>query len=79
MARAFAQHADAGQYHVEIRYVDGAPKPWESMVFQKKKTSCAIFSGQSDDLEDAKKSASASIGLSAAQWTSIGPPIELPD
>jgi hypothetical protein len=73
--RVFAQHADAGEFRLETRYVS---KRWEWAVF-KRKGGPAIFSGAAGSLESAKQSAAAAIGLKEAHWMDIGPAIELAD
>ena len=77
MARIFAQHADAGQYQLETRFVANQWK-WMATETESKE---AKFSGDATTLEDAKKAAAASIGYEHARfaWHDIGPPIELPD
>jgi hypothetical protein len=75
MPRVFAQHADAGQFHLETRYVS---KHWEWAVF-KQKGGPAVFSGTAVSLESAKQSAAAAVGLKDAHWVDIGPAIELAD
>jgi hypothetical protein len=77
MARVFAQHADAGKYHLETRYGGIEPLPWEWFVILKPDKT--VFSGDSKTLEGAKTSAGSAVGLGVAQWKDIGPAIELPD
>lgn len=72
MARAFNQHADAGRFHLETRYVD--PNHWEWFVLEKK-TKRTHFSGDAKTLDGAKKSAATAVGLMTARWQNIGPVI----
>lgn len=76
MARIFAQHADAGLYHLETRYCE--PNRWEWMVFEAGRKGVA-FSGDAATLEAAKKNAADAVGLSFVIWKNIGPAIELPE
>jgi hypothetical protein len=78
MARIFAQHADAGQYHLETRFVKANQWEWAAT---EKKSEAAKHSGDATSLEGAKKAAAASIGRNYATcaWMNIGPVIELPD
>jgi hypothetical protein len=72
-----AQHADAGQFHLETRYA--VSEHWEWLVISMKGGS-ARFSGEERTLESAKHSAETAIGfIGGARWTDIGPPIELED
>jgi hypothetical protein len=73
--RVFAQHANAGKFHLETRY---ASKRWEWAVF-KQKGGPAMFSGAAVSLESAKQSAAAAIGVKETHWMDIGPAIELAD
>jgi hypothetical protein len=75
MAKVFAQHANAGEYHLETSFVDGHWE-WKAMAIKKR---LPEFTGTASTLEGAKKSAAASIGLIVAEWTNIGPPIEAAD
>ena len=78
MATVYAQHATVGKYHLETTFVDGQ---WEWGAVPIRHTAgqrLPEFAGVAKTLEDAKKSAAASIGLSRAQWLSIGPVIEVP-
>lgn len=78
MRRVFDQHSDEGKYHLEIHYSVTA-KRWEWSVFEIRPKN-AVFSGDSGTLEDAQKSASASIGVTVGVlWRDIGPATELPD
>jgi hypothetical protein len=81
MATIFAQHATAGKYHLETRYVDGR---WEWMAALITKADpiergLPEYSGTEDSLDAAKKKATASIGLALANWNNIGPAIEVSD
>ena len=76
MGRIFAQHAEAGLYHLETRYCE--PNRWEWMVFKKGKTE-AEFSGDTTTLEAAKKNAAMTVGLYEADWMPTGPAIDVPD
>jgi len=76
MARIFAQHAEAGEYHLETRYA--GPDAWQWLA-TKTKGSVVEFSGDAADLAGAMKAAAAAIGLKSAEWRNIGPAIELPD
>jgi hypothetical protein len=78
MPTIFAQHAQAGEYHLETRYVELGR--WEWMVFKKGKT-VAEFSGDATTLESAKKNAAMRVGLytETVKWQPIGPAIEAPE
>jgi hypothetical protein len=76
MARIFAQHADAGIYHLETRYCES--NRWEWMIFEAGKKG-VLFSGDAATLDEAKKKAAAAVGLWFVIWKDIGPSIDLPD
>jgi hypothetical protein len=77
MALVFAQHATAGKYHLETRYVSNR---WEWYAAPIQKTDrLPEFSGEAKTLEAAMNKAMYSIGLAKADWMSIGPAIEMPD
>jgi hypothetical protein len=76
MAKAYAQHAFAGQFHLETRYTE---PNWEWFVLDARQTSKTLFSGQARNLEGAKTSACHAVGLSFADWLPIGPELEIPD
>lgn len=77
MAQVFAQHANAGLYHLETRYIE--PNRWEWYALDALKTSKVIFAGEATTLEAAKQAACAAVGLCFANWMCIGPAIEVPD
>jgi hypothetical protein len=79
MAQVFAQHASAGIYHLETRYV--GPNRWEWFVLDAQQTRRTLFSGDATTLEGAKKDAAMHVGLYAelVNWMPIGPAIEVPD
>jgi hypothetical protein len=80
MAKISNLHADAGKFHLEIRFFDSdSAKEWEWFAFDRKKMSSAIRSGKSKTLAGAKKSAAASVGLAQAKWKPIGPESEVPE
>ncbi len=79
MARAFEQHADAGKFHLEIRYAAGNEKPWEWFALDAKQTSKTIFSGKCMTLKSAKNDAAKSAGLKEAKWRPIGSALDVPD
>jgi len=68
MARIFAQHAAAGEYHLETYFVDGQWE-WKAVAIRHK---LPEFTGTASSLEGAKKSAMARIGLIEAAWTNVG-------
>lgn len=75
MERIHAQHATCGKYHLETRFVVDHWE-WSAAVINKAVDGkLPEYANVSDSLEGAKKSAMASIGLSFAPWTSIGPPV----
>jgi hypothetical protein len=78
MAKVHAQHAFAGNYHLETRYT--APK-WEWVILDATRPSKKLFSGESATLQTAMNEAAARVGLYSAlvQWRPIGPEIEVPD
>jgi hypothetical protein len=78
MAKIFAQHAQAGEYHLETRYCE--PGRWEWMVFRKGKR-VAEFSGNATTQDGAQKDAAMRVGLypEGVNWMPIGPAIEIPD
>ena len=70
MARVFAEHANAGDFHLEARYVN---EHWEWTVFNLRTGSEAHGVGKS--LEDAKASAEKVAGAKPKQWYPMGRPI----
>lgn len=68
----FAEHADAGDVHLETRYVAKALWEWEVISI---KGRTRIDSGSSTSLTDAKKAAMACAKVESAEWGSIGPEI----
>jgi len=73
MANVHAQHATCGKYHLETRFVVDHWE-WSAVVINKAVDGkLPEYTGTGDSLEGAKKSAMASIGLSLAPWTDIGP------
>lgn len=77
MAAIYAQHAQAGEYHLETRYCE--PERWEWFVLKNDKRT-AEFSGDARTLKGAMQSAAMCIGLypENANWEPIGPPIKIP-
>ncbi len=75
MARIFAQHATAGQYHLETAFIDGQ---WDWKVIALKR-GLPEFTGTDTSLDVAKKNAMQRIGLTQAEWRNIGPAIETAD
>jgi len=78
MATVFAQHATAGEYHLETCFVGGQWE-WKTGAIRQRTPPLPEFTGNTSTLEGAKKSAMASIGLMEANWMNIGPAIEVPD
>jgi len=77
MAMFHAQHAMAGEYHLEAAFDDGKWEWWAKAI---RKKNLPEFYGSALTLEGAKQSAKASIGLATeANWENIGPPVEVPD
>jgi hypothetical protein len=76
MSSIFAQHAQAGKYHLETRYVEPGRWEWFAKVSQ---PGLPEFLGNAKNLEGAMQSACSSIGLSFAEWMPIGPAIEIVD
>ena len=78
MAKVHAQHAFAGNYHLETRYA--APK-WEWFVLDATRPSKALFSGESGTLRAAMNEAAMRAGLypEIVNWRPTGPEIEVPD
>jgi len=76
MAKVFAQHAQAGKYHLETRYVEAGRWEWFAKASERK---LPEFSGDAETLEGAMQSACHSIGLGFADWMPIGPAIEVPE
>jgi hypothetical protein len=70
MSKVFAEHADAGDFHLETRYLDGR---WEWMVFNLRTGSQAQGVGKS--LQEAKASAEAVARAKPKQWYPMGRPI----
>jgi len=78
MAKIFAQHAFAGDLHLETRYIK--PHQWEWAVLLKGRQ--RVADGASETLEGAKDAAVKAAGLDARKvdWENIGPALEnLPD
>ena len=78
MAKVHAQHALAGNYHLETRY---APPGWEWFVLDATRPSKTLFSGASATLRAAMNEAAVHVGLypGLVKWLPIGPEIEVPD
>ena len=76
MATTRAQHAAAGEYHLETFYAEGH-WGWKAVAIGNKKL--PEHTGTSTTLDEAKKSAMASIGLRQANWIAIGPFFDIPD
>jgi hypothetical protein len=76
MATTRAQHAAAGEYHLETFYAEGQ-WGWKAVAIRNKKL--PEYTGVSKTLDEAKKSAMASIGLMQANSTYVWPFIEIPD
>ena len=78
MPKVHAQHALAGNYHLETRYA--APK-WEWFVLDATRPSKTLFSGESATLRAAMKDAATRAGLypEIVKWMPTGPEIEVPD
>ena len=79
MAKVFAQHAEAGKYHLETRYIE--PRRWEWFVLDARQTSKTVFSGDAETLEAAMRNAAANAGLypETVKWRPIGQQVEIPD
>jgi len=75
MGKVFAQHATAGEYHLETYFIDGQWE-WKAIALRRK---LPEFAGTAKSLEGAKKSAMTSVGLMDAAWRDVGPVIEVPD
>jgi len=76
MAKVFAQHATAGEYHLDTWFIKGK-WAWKAVAI---KHTLPEFSGTADSLEGAIKSAKSSIGLSTPlAWANVGLAIEVPD
>ena len=75
MAKVFAQHATAGEYHLETCFIDGQWE-WKVIAIRHK---LPEFTGTASSLEAAKNSAMVRVGLMEASWTNVGPSIEVPD
>jgi hypothetical protein len=78
MAKVHAQHAFAGNYHLETRY---APPKWEWFVQDATRPGKPLFSGESPTLEAAMNDAAVRVGLvpQIVNWKPAGPEIEIPD
>jgi len=78
MAKVHAQHAFAGNYHLETRYA--APK-WEWSILDATRPGKPLFSGESATLQNAMTEAAMRVGLypQLVQWRPIGPEIEIAD
>jgi hypothetical protein len=76
MATTRAQHAAAGEYHLETFYAEGQ-WGWKAVAIRDK--NLPEYTGDSKTLNEAKRSAMASIGLMQANWTGIGPLFDIPD
>jgi len=74
MARIYAQHASAGEYHLETWFIDGQ---WEWKVIAIKHK-LPEFTGTASSLDSAKQAAMACIGLMKAEWTNVGPAMDVP-
>ena len=70
MSKVFAQHANAGDFHLETHYVN---EHWEWTVSNLRTGSEAHGVGKS--LEDAKASAESVAGAKPKQWHPMGRPI----
>jgi len=78
MAKVYAQHAFAGNYHLETRYA--APQ-WEWVIMDATRPTRKLFSGESATLQGAMTDAALRVGLypQLVNWKPIGPEIEVPD
>jgi hypothetical protein len=76
MAKVFAQHAHAGEYHLDIAYSNGH---WEWQVAAIRNRKLPEYTGTSKSLEAARKTAASRIGMAKADWMPIGPSFEVPD
>jgi hypothetical protein len=81
MATIFAQHATAGKYHLETRYIDGRWEWVAALVRKAAPTERKLpeYSGVEDSLDAAVKKAAMSIGLSFANWENVGPAVKVSD
>jgi hypothetical protein len=70
MSKAFAEHANAGDFHLETRYAD---RKWERIVFNLRTGSKA--QGRGNSLEDVKACAEDVAGAKPKQWHPMGRPI----
>ena len=78
MARIFAQHAQAGDLHLETTYVEPHRREWAVLGKDRQR----IFDGESETLEGARDAAIKAAGVDASKvnWKDIGPALEnLPD
>jgi len=77
MAKVHAQHAFAGNYHLETRY---APPKWEWSIWDATRPSKKLFSGESVTLRAAMNDAAMRAGLlpDLVNWKPMGPEIEVP-
>jgi hypothetical protein len=78
MAKVQAQHAFAGNYHLEIRY---AATKWEWSVMDATRPGKPLFSGESATLQAAMNDAAMRVGLypPLVNWRPTGPEIDVPD
>ena len=78
MAKVHAQHAFAGNYHLETRY---APPKWEWLILDATRPGKTLFSGDSATLRAAMNDAAMRAGLlpDLVNWKPMGPEIELPE
>jgi len=76
MAIVFAEHATAGEYHLETFYSEGQ---WEWKVIAIRNKKLPEYAGESKTPQGAKKSAMATIGLLQADWAQVGKAFEVPD
>lgn len=76
MVKVHAQHAFAGNYHLETRYA--APK-WEWVIMDATRPGKMLFSGESATLRGAMNDAAMRVGLvpQIVNWKPIGPEIEV--
>jgi hypothetical protein len=74
MAIIFAQHAQAGEYHLETRYIEPGRSEWSAAPNRRGAPS---FSGDARSLDGAMHSACHAVGLGFADWMPIGPAIEV--
>jgi hypothetical protein len=69
MKERFAQHANAGPYHYETRFVDGV---WEWEISE----GPTRASGKATSLEEAKAAIVMRTGRAPDRWEDIGPELK---